>query len=353
MRAEPTVALLGATGAVGGTVLSILEERDFPLGRLVPFASARSAGKRLAFRGGAVEVRELGPGWFEGIDLALVSAGSAVSKEALPPAAEAGTVSIDNSSAWRMHPDVPLVVPEVNPDAVWGHRGIVANGNCTMLTAIMPLGPLHRACGLRSVVTSSYQSVSGAGMKGVRELAEQVEKLHGQEEDLMRPDPASLPSGEVVPRTIAFNVVPQVERFDPEGSGYTTEELKMGNELRKILGAPDLVVSATCVRVPVVVGHAVSILARFERPVSPREARDLLAGAPGVRLMDDPGGVYPTPIDAAGLDDVLVGRIRQGGDERELLLFACGDNLRKGAALNMVQIAELLLAGPDPTPSGA
>src|SRR2546423_705166 len=250
-----------------------------------------------------------------------------------------------------MDPNVPLVIPEINPGALDGHSGIVANGNCTAITALMPLGPLHRAFGLTFLVTSSYQSVSGAGMKGIRELTEQIEKLHGQEEALGvgAVDRGALPVGEVFPRTIAFNVIPVCERFDPDGSGFTTEELKMGAEARKVLGLPDLAVAATSVRVPVPVGHGVSVFARFEREVSVQAAREGLGQAPGVRLVDAPepggtGGAYPTPLDAAGQDDVLVGRIRGVPDDpRALLLFAAGDNLRKGAALNAVQIAELLV----------
>jgi aspartate-semialdehyde dehydrogenase len=317
----------------------ILEERNFPLDELVLFSSARSEGKKLDFRGDRVVVRSLNEGWFEGVDLALTTAGSAVSREAVPPAASAGTVCVDNSSAFRMDPDVPLVIPEINPQALSGHRNIIANGNCTAITALMPLGPLHAVFGLRFLVTSSYQSVSGTGMKGVRELAEQVGKLHGQEESLGHPDGDALPVGDVFERTIAFNVVPLCERLDPEGSGFTTEELKMGEEVRKVLGIPDLQAHATSVRVPVVAGHAVSIYARFERPVQVSAAREVLSAAPGIRLED-----FPTPLDAAGIDDVLVGRIRQPeGDDTALMLFACGDNLRKGAALNAVQIAELLI----------
>jgi aspartate-semialdehyde dehydrogenase len=338
------VAIVGATGAVGRTILSILEERAFPLDDLVLFASPRSDGKRVGFRGEDFAVRAVHDRWFDGVDLALTSAGSAVAKELLPPAATAGTVSIDNSSAFRMDPDVPLVVPEINPEALLSHRGVVANGNCTAITALMPLGPLHKRFGLKFLVTSSYQSVSGIGMKGVRELAEQVEKLHDQVETLTRPDADALPVGQVFGRTIAFNVIPHVERFDPAGSGFTTEELKMGGEVRKVLGIPDLPVAATAVRVPVVTGHGVSIFARFEELVTPEAARETLEASPGVRVVDRPEeNVYPTPVDSAGIDDVLVGRIRQPeGDPNALLLFAAGDNLRKGAALNAVQIAELL-----------
>ena len=342
------VAVLGATGAVGRTMLRLLEERAFPADDVVALASQRSEGQRLPFRGGELQVRAAAAGeWFRGVDLALVSAGAAVSRELLPPAAAAGTVCIDNSSAFRMDPDVPLVVPEINPEALRTHRGIIANGNCTAITALMALGPLHRAFGLRALVTSGYQSASGAGMKGLRELVEQVEKLHGDEEALAAgTDPAALPVGEVFGRTIAYNVIPRAERFDPDGSGYTTEELKMEAEVRKVLGIPDLVATATAVRVPVAVGHGVSIFATFDRPAPATQARAVLDDAPGVRVVDDPANdAFPTPLDAAGIDDVLVGRIRQGPDAHTVVMFACGDNLRKGAALNAVQIAELLLAG--------
>jgi aspartate-semialdehyde dehydrogenase len=338
------VAVVGATGAVGRTMVGLLEERSFPLDELVPFASVRSTGKRITFRGDALAVRELADGWHDGIDVALASAGGPVSRVYLPPAARAGTICIDNSSTFRMDPEVPLVIPEINPQALEGHRNLIANGNCTAITALMPLGPLHDAFGLAFLVTSSYQSVSGAGWKGVTELAEQIEKLHGQEESLAHPDVDALPVGDVMGRTIAYNVIPRVERFEPEGSGFTTEELKMGGEVRKVLRIDDLPVVATAVRVPVAVGHGVSMYARFAEAVTPAAARDVLDAARGVRVMDDlEGDLFPTPIDAAGIDDVLVGRIRQGEERNALALFAAGDNLRKGAALNAVQIAELLV----------
>jgi aspartate-semialdehyde dehydrogenase len=338
------VAVVGATGAVGREMLRILEEREFPLDDLRLLASPRSDGHRISVLGEQHTVGALRDGWFEDIDIALVSAGGAVSRRILPSAAAGGTVCIDNSSAFRMEPDVPLVIPEINPEAVEGHRGIIANPNCSAITAVMAVGPLHRAFGLTALITSSYQSTSGSGMKGVRELAEQVEKLHGDVESLAHPDPASLPVGQVFGRTIAFNVVPMCETPDPNGSGFTTEELKMGNEARKILGAPQLFVAATSVRVPTVSGHGISIFARFSREISAVDAREALEAAPGVRVVDDlEAGTYPTPLDAAGTDDVLVGRIRQPeGDPNALMLFAVGDNLRKGAALNAVQIAELL-----------
>jgi aspartate-semialdehyde dehydrogenase len=340
------VAIVGATGAVGREMLRIVEERRFPLDDLILIASPRSAGKRLRFGTEEIAVSPIDKRWFERVDLALVSVGATLSREILPAAASAGTVSVDNSSAFRMDPGVPLVIPEINAAAIAGHHGIIANPNCTAISALMPLGPLHRAFGLTSVVASSYQSSSGAGMKGLRELAEQVEKLHGQEEDLFHPDALALPEGEVFPRTLAFNVVPLVERPDPDGSGFSTEELKMEAEARKILGLPDLNVAATCVRVPTIVGHGVSVYARFEREITPAAAREVLAGAAGVRVMDDfANQVFPTPMDASGIDDVLVGRIRQPkGDPQALMFFSVGDNLRKGAALNAVQIAELLVS---------
>jgi aspartate-semialdehyde dehydrogenase len=337
------VAVVGATGAVGREMVRTLEERGFPLAELVLLASSRSEGKLMPFRDDSVAVRALNDGWYRGIDLALVSAGGAVSRRILPEAAAGGTTSVDNSSAFRMDPKVPLVIPEINAGALAGHAGIVANPNCSAITALMVLGPLHRCFGLNAMVTSSYQSVSGSGMKGVVELAEQVEKLRGQEETLARPDPSALPDAHVFARPIAYNVVPWCEQPDPEGSGFTTEELKMGNECRRVLDLPHLPVAATAVRVPVVAGHGVSIYARFDRPVTPGEALEVLEDAPGVQTMRDPR--VPTPLEAAGRDEVLVGRVRQpAGDDHALLLFSVADNLRKGAALNAVQIAEHLVS---------
>jgi aspartate-semialdehyde dehydrogenase len=318
----------------------ILEERDFPVDELVPLASARSAGREIEFRGQRHEVLELAPERFSGVDLALASAGASVSRQFLPGAAAGGTVCVDNSSAFRMEPDVPLTIPEVNPESLEGGPKIIAVPNCTTITAMLPMGPLHRAAGLRSLVISSYQSVSGAGWKGIVELEEQVEKLHGHEEELGSPDPGMLPVGEVFGKTIAYNVVAKIADF--EDDGYTGEESKMMAEPRKILSAPDLFVAATAVRVPTTFAHAVSLYAEFDRAITPDEAREILANAPGVVLRDDPAnGIYPSPIEAAGHDEAFVGRIRQGeGRDDALLLFSCADNLRKGAALNAVQIAE-------------
>jgi aspartate-semialdehyde dehydrogenase len=337
------VAVVGATGAVGRTMLRILEERNFPLDELIPLASERTAGTRIRFNGDEHTVGVLSQDALRGVDIALSSCGSAVAKTWIPAAAAAGTVCIDNSSAFRMDRNAALVIPEINPEALDAEPKIVAVPNCTIITALMAVAPIHRAAGLRSLIVSSYQSVSGAGQKGVRELAEQVEKLHGMEEELAHPDPESLPVGDVFGKTIAYNVVPKIDVFDEE-TGYTFEEIKIMREAKRILSLPDLDVTATSVRVPVPVGHSVSVYASFERPVSVAEAREVISNAPGVQLRDDTAnGVYPTPLEAAGIDDVLVGRIRKPeADERALALFACGDNLRKGAALNAVQIAELV-----------
>jgi aspartate-semialdehyde dehydrogenase len=337
------VAVVGATGAVGREMIRILEERDFPLEELVPLASSRSAGRPVRFRDRDVAVRELSLEALEGVDVALASAGADVSRSFIPQAAAAGTTCIDNSSAFRMDPDVPLAIPEVNPEALAGSPRIVAVPNCTAITAMLAVAPLHRAAGLRSLVLSSYQSVSGAGWKGERELFEQIEKLRGHEEELGHPDPGSLPAGDVFGKTIAYNVVAKIADF--EDGGYTGEEAKMMAEPRKILGLPDLEVVATSVRVPVAVGHSVSVLAGFSRPISVDEARDVLRSAPGVELRDDPAnGVYPSPLEAAGLDLALVGRIRRvEHDPSALALFSCADNLRIGAALNAVHIAEHLI----------
>ncbi len=326
-------------------MVRILEERSFPVEELVLLASERSAGARLRFRGEEHEVGVLSLDALRGVDVALSSCGSSVARTWIPQAAAAGTTCIDNSSAFRMEPDAALTIPEVNPESLEGRPRIVCVPNCTIITALLAVAPLHRAAGLRSLILSSYQSVSGAGQRGIVELAEQIEKLHGMEEELGSPDPSSLPVGEVFGKTIAYNVVAKIDRFD-EQTGFTFEEIKMQREARKILSLPDLEIATTAVRVPVPVGHAVSIHATFDRPITVAEAREVLASAPGVQLRDDPArGVYPSPLEAAGIDDALVGRIRQvPGRDDALLLFSCADNLRKGAALNAVQIAEHLFA---------
>ncbi len=336
------VAVVGATGAVGREITRILEERDFPVDEFVPLASERSVGRRVVFHGLEHQVRVLSDEELRGVDVALVSAGAAVARAFIPSAAASGVTCIDNSSAFRMESDVPLSIPEVNPEALEGSPRVISVPNCTTITAMLAVAPLHRVAGLRSLVLSSYQSVSGAGWKGARELIEQIEKLHGREEELANADPASLPAGEVFGKTIAYNVVAKVGPF-LEG-GYTGEEAKMMAEPRKILELPDLPVVATSVRVPVPVGHAVSILAEFSRPFTPEEAREALRSAPGVEVRDDPSsGVYPSPLEAAGLDVALVGRIRRvEHDPKALALFSCADNLRIGAALDAVHIAEHL-----------
>ncbi len=339
------VAVIGATGAVGREMARILQERSFPVDEFVPLASARSVGRLVPFRDEEHEVHELTVDALEGVDVAFVSAGASTSKAFLPAIVAAhGTVCIDNSSAFRMDDDVPLSIPEVNPEALagWPKPGIIAVPNCTTIAAMLAVGPLHRAAGCISLVLSSYQAVSGAGWKGTRELAEQVEKMAGDIEGLGHPDHASLPTPEVFAKPIAFNVVAKIGEF--EADGFTGEEHKLMAEPRKILAAPDLRVLATAVRVPVVSGHAVSILAEFARPIDVAEARALLEDAPGVTLMDAHiEGVFPSPLEAAGGDDALVGRIRQvPGRDDALALFSCADNLRKGAALDAVQIAEHL-----------
>lgn len=330
---QPHVAIVGATGAVGVEMLLCLEQRNFPLGKLKLLASARSAGKRVKFRGEDVVVEELTHDSFKGVDIALFSAGGGISKEFGPSAAAAGAVVIDNSSAFRMDPDVPLVVPEINPEAAKNHpKNIIANPNCTTIISLMALAPLHEKFGLKSVIASSYQAVSGSGAQGIIELEEQVKAITAGEEFTPK----------VYPRQIAFNVIPQVDVFTD--NGYTKEELKMLHEGRKIMGLDDLKVSCTCVRVPVYRSHSVSITAQFEKPVDVEAARAAYAGKPGVQLKDDPENkVFPVPLDTTGKDDCLVGRIRKNIVlENALDIWVVGDQVRKGAALNAVQIAEIL-----------
>jgi aspartate-semialdehyde dehydrogenase len=330
---HPHVAIVGATGAVGVEMLLCLEQRNFPLGRLTLLASSRSAGKPVDFRGEKIIVKELTHDSFEGVDIALFSAGGGISLEFAPSAAAAGAVVIDNSSAFRIDPDVPLVVPEINPQAV-RHRpkGIIANPNCTTIISLMALKPLHDAFGLKSVIASSYQAVSGSGAQGIIELEEQVRAI-----TLGEPF-----TPKVYPRQIAFNVIPQVDAFTD--NGYTKEELKMLHESRKILGVPELKVSCTCVRVPVYRSHSVSITAAFDKPVDPGSARAAYDGKPGVMVVDDPANrIFPVPLDTTGKDDCLVGRIRRNIVlDNALDLWVVGDQVRKGAALNAVQIAEIL-----------
>jgi aspartate-semialdehyde dehydrogenase len=315
-------------------MLEVLAERSFPAGEVVPFASERSAGRTLPWGGGELTCVSLSDEAIRDFDIALFSAGSSVSAEWAPRFAEAGAVVVDNSSQWRMEEDVPLVVSEVNPEALNDHKGIVANPNCTTMQTVVALGPILRHAGIERVVMSSYQAVSGTGQKAVNELAEQAQAVVGGNE---------LPQPAVYPHQIAFNVLPQVETFK-DGDDYTTEERKCMRETRKILGRDDVGVSATCVRVPVFTGHSVSANVQTRDALSPEECRELLGSAPGLTVIDDPGNaLYPTALDAAGRDDVLVGRIRRDpSHERCLNLWIVGDNLRKGAATNAVQVAELL-----------
>ena len=347
-RRTYNVAVVGATGAVGTEMLRVLEERRFPIGTLRLLASARSAGRRLAFRGTTYRVERLAAGSFAGIDVALFSAGAPRSLEFAPAAVKQGAIVVDNSSAFRMDRGVPLVVPEVNPEALRGHRGLVANPNCSTIVMLVALKPLHDAARLTRIVVSTYQSVSGAGTQAMLRLYNESKqalrqfrvsssgfRVHSKLETRnSKPGP--------LPAQIGFNLIPQVDVF--LGNGSTKEEMKMAQETRKILGAPDLPVSATCVRSPVFIAHSEAVWIETARPLSPARAKALLRRAPGVRLVDDPGRRrYPTPVDAAGRDEVLVGRVRKDDSTSNgLVLWLCGDNLRKGAATNAVQIAELL-----------
>ena len=341
------IAVVGATGQVGQVMRTLLEQRDFPASGMRFFASSRSRGRKLAFRGREIEVEDAETADPSGVDIALFSAGATMSRLQAPRFAAAGATVIDNSSAWRKDPDVPLVVSEVNfardvRDAVPA-KGIIANPNCTTMAAMPVLKPLHDEAGLVRMIASTYQAVSGSGLAGVEELATQARAVIDGAERLVH-DGGALdyppPVKYVAP--IAFNVVPLAGSLVDDGSGETDEDQKLRHESRKILGIPDLAVSGTCVRVPVFTGHSLSLNVEFAEPISPQRAAEILADAPGVKLVD-----VPTPLAAAGIDESLVGRIRQDPgvpDGRGLALFVSGDNLRKGAALNTIQIAELLAA---------
>ena len=348
MSRRPVVAVVGATGQVGTVMRRLLDERDFPMQQVRFFASERSAGTTLPWRGTEILVEDAETADLTGIDIALFSAGGASSKVLAPKYAAAGVIVIDNSSAWRMDPDVPLVVSEVNPQAIGeARKGIIANPNCTTMAAMPVLQPLHAEAGLRRLIVSSYQAVSGSGLAGVKELDEQVRAAMTQDIAGLTHDGGSVnfPQSQKYVRTIAFDVIPLAGNIVDDGSLETDEEQKLRNESRKILGIPDLLVSGTCVRVPVFTGHSLAINAEFDRPITPERATALLLGAPGVELSE-----VPTPLQAAGADPSFVGRIRQdssvaGG--KGLALFVSNDNLRKGAALNAVQIAELVAANLD------
>lgn len=333
MKELKNIAIVGATGAVGVEMLECIEQRGFQFKSLTLLASARSAGKKVNFKGEEITIKELTHDSFEGIDIALFAAGGDISLDYAPSAAKAGCIVIDNSSAFRMDPDVPLVVPEVNPEAVKSvPKNIIANPNCTTIITLMALYPLHVKYGLKSIIASSYQAVSGSGVAGMEELKNQICALANGGEIIK----------ETYPHQIAYNVIPHVDVFQ-EG-GYTKEELKMLNESQKILGLPDLKVTCTCVRVPVMRSHSVSITAQFEKDVNVEDAKAAFAGYPGINLVDDPSKeLYPVPLDTTNKDDCLVGRIRKDKViENALALWVVGDQVRKGAALNAVQIAEIL-----------
>ena len=328
-----TVAILGATGAVGQEMIKILQERNFPVGKLIPLASKRSVGKTVSFRGEEIAIAEAREDAFAGVDIVLGAAQNAIAKEFAPAIVKAGAVFIDNSSAFRMDPRVPLVVPEVNPkDADW-HSGIIANPNCSTIITVTAVNALNSIAPIRTMTASTYQAVSGAGAGGPVELMNEVEAL--REGRSYEP--------KVFSHQIAYNLIPQIgsESFE----GYTTEEMKMQNEGRKIMHLPQLKVSCTCVRVPVVRSHSISVSCHFDVPVTVEQAREVIAGAPGCKLVDDLANKsYPMPLDTSDQDIVFVGRIRPDlTDENGLCLWCCGDQVRKGAATNAVQIAELLV----------
>ena len=328
------VAVAGATGAVGIEMVKTLEQRNFPISELKLLASARSAGKKMKFKGEDLVIEEMTKDSFKNVDIALFSAGSSISKEYAQICRDSGAVMIDNSSCFRMDPDVPLVVPEVNAEDAFKHNGVIANPNCTTAIMCVAVYPLHKAKGLKRMVAATYQAASGGGAKAMQELVDQTgEVLAGK--------PAQV---NVMAQQIAFNLFPHIDSF--LDNGYTKEEMKMFNETRKIMHLPELLLSCSCVRVPVLRAHSESLNMEFEQDITPEEAREILAKAPGVTLRDDPANkVYPMPIEATGMYDVLVGRIRQDvsrNDKKGLEMFISGDQLLKGAALNAVQIAEVL-----------
>ena len=328
-----TVAILGATGAVGQEMMNILAERNFPVGKLIPLASARSAGKKLTFKGEEVTIQEACDSAFEGVDIVLGAAENDIAEKFAPAIVKAGAVFVDNSSAFRLDPNVPLIVPEVNPEDAKNHKGIISNPNCSTIITVTAVNALNSISPIKSMVASTYQAVSGAGVAGMAELENQVKALQeGKEVDV-----------KTFAYQIAYNLIPQIggEQFE----GYTSEEMKMQNEGRKIMHLPQLNVSCTCVRVPVMRSHSISVQLKFDRPVSVEEAREVLAKAPGVKLVDDlKNKQYPMPLDTSGQDIVFVGRIRPDlTDENGLCLWCCGDQVRKGAATNCIQIAELLV----------
>ena len=328
-----TVAVLGATGAVGQEMIKVLQERNFPVGKLVPLASARSAGKTVKFRGEDVTIQEAADTAFQGVDIVLGAAENDIAKKFAPAIVASGAVFVDNSSAFRLDPDVPLIVPEVNPEDVKNHKGIISNPNCSTIITVTAVNALNAIAPIRTMTASTYQAVSGAGAGGPIELMNEVEAL--REGKTYEP--------KVFSHQIAFNLIPQIggEQFE----GYTSEEMKMQNEGRKIMHLPDLRVSCTCVRVPVVRSHSISVSLHFDKHISVQEARETIAKAPGCKLVDDLANKqYPMPLDTSNQDIVFVGRIRPDlTDDNGLCLWCCGDQVRKGAATNAIQIAELLV----------
>lgn len=339
-RTEPRVAIVGATGVVGTTMLSILEERRFPVGDIRLFASSRSAGRSVDTKWGSVEIEDLAFADPAGIDIALFSVGSPRSREFAPRFVAEGATVIDNSSAFRMDDAIPLVVAQVNDDAIRAHEGIIANPNCTTMVAMMAVGPLHRAAGMRTMIATSYQSVSGSGRQGIAQLGSEIDHFDEDRKSLVSGRWVD-PAGDLYARPIGYNVLPLAGSITE--AGYTDEEWKFVHETRKILGRDTIAVEPTCVRVPVMVGHGIAASLWFDRPVDLDEAVAVLGSAPGTELWDDM--TVPTPLDSAGRDEVLIGRLRETvGHKGGISLFAVGDNLRKGAALNAVQLAELLLS---------
>lgn len=336
MSSSPNVAVVGATGAVGVEFLQCLEERNFPMSELRLLASARSKGKKMKFRGTDITIQELTPESFKGIDIALFSAGGSISRELCPVAAKAGAIAVDNSSAFRMDPNVPLVIPEINPEAIAKHKGIIANPNCSTIIAITPLWPIHKKNRIKRLIASTYQAASGAGAAAMEELRASTEAYIKGETY----------KNTVLPHPYAFNLFSHNSKIDP-ANGYNEEEMKMVKETRKIFGDPDIRISATCVRVPVLRAHCEALTIECERPISPKDIHEILADAPGVKIVDDPvKNYFPMPKDASGQGDILVGRIRQDISDptgHSINMFVAGDQLLKGAALNAVQIAEKLV----------
>ena len=337
MNEKYKVAIAGATGAVGVEFLRLLEDRKFPISELRLLASARSAGKTMRFQGRDVLVEELAEDSFANIDIAFFSAGGSISKKYAPIAAQAGAVVVDNSSAFRMDPKVPLVIPEINPEAIAGHNGIIANPNCSTIIAIVPLWRIHRKNRIKRLIAATYQAASGAGAAAMEELREST-RAHLEDREY---------ANTVLPHPYAFNLFSHNSKIDP-ATGYNEEETKMVQETKKIFGDADIRISATCVRVPVLRAHSEALTFECEKPITPAEVREILASAPGIKLIDDPvKNYFPMPKDASGQDDVLVGRIRQDISDpsgKSIAMFVAGDQLLKGAALNAVQIAEVMVA---------